>query len=129
MQRNGNFLLFFIYGISYTFSIFAKCNSQKGAKKKFENFYCFFLLRRLNTQNKTKKKSKISKCPKVGTVLGPFGSKKGKRDFFLKNLIRPLFTPYTPLTSCKKVTMDPHIFSQKKTEQDNMNSLKQVKID
>ena len=27
------------------FSIFAKCQSQKGAKKKFEKFYCFFLLR------------------------------------------------------------------------------------
>ena len=27
------------------FSIFAKCQSQKGAKKNFEKFYCFFLLR------------------------------------------------------------------------------------
>ena len=26
------------------FSIFAKCQSQKGVKKKFEKFYCFFLL-------------------------------------------------------------------------------------
>ena len=46
--------------------------------------------------------SKISKFPKVGTVLGPFGPKKGQRDFFLKNLIRPLFTPYIPLASCQK---------------------------
>ena len=34
--------------------------------------------------------------------FGPFWPKKGQRDFFLKNLIRPLFTPYIPLTSCKK---------------------------
>ena len=32
----------------------------------------------------------------------PFCPKKGQRDFFLKNLFWPLFTPYCSLTSCKK---------------------------
>ena len=32
----------------------------------------------------------------------PFCPQKGYRDFFLKNLLWPLFTPYCPLTSCKK---------------------------
>ena len=66
------------------FSIFAKCQSQKGAKKKFEKFYCFFLLRMTQNYSSFFFFSKISKSPKVGTVLGPFGPKKGQRDFFLK---------------------------------------------
>ena len=32
----------------------------------------------------------------------PFCPKAAQRDFFLKNLFWPLFTPYCPLTSCKK---------------------------
>ena len=56
------------------FSIFAKCQSQKGAKKKFEKFYCFFLLR----MTQFFFFSKISKSPKVGTVLGPFGPQRLK---------------------------------------------------
>jgi hypothetical protein len=72
--------------------------SQKGVKKIFEKFSCFFLL------NSIREKKIFFFFQKfgVGPVLGPFGPKKGQRDFFLKNLIRPLFTPYTPLTSCKK---------------------------
>ena len=73
-------------------------SESKRSQKKIRKI---FLLR-----NRKKKfiffSSKISKSPKVGTVLGPFGPKKGQRDFFLKNLIRPLFTPYMPLDSCKK---------------------------
>ena len=59
------------------------CQSQKGAKKKFEKFSCFFLLR-IAKKIAIFFSSKISKSPKVGTVLGPFGPKKGQRDFFLK---------------------------------------------
>ena len=32
----------------------------------------------------------------------PFCPKTAQRDLFLKNLFWPLFTPYCPLTSCKK---------------------------
>ena len=69
---------------------------------------------------KTKSKSKISakkRCKSMyDTTLfdffyfGPlwtpfdpfFGPKKGKRDFFLKNLFQPVLTPYCLLTSSKK---------------------------
>ena len=47
----------------------------------------------------------------------PFCPKKGQRDFFLKNLFWPLFTPYCPLTSCKKSekTNDSIFFKVSKT--------------
>ena len=123
---------------------------KKEPKKFAKNFLAFSCLEWL------KKKSKIPKSPKVGTVLGPFGPKTqntthqssitpllhsfyqilssykkllktvkplsrystlknraiwldepflaifGQIRIFPKYLIRPLFTPYTPPTSCKK---------------------------
>jgi len=72
------------------------------SKNFFEKFYCFFVLRM--TQFAKKWKKIFSKFFEIfeNSILGTFGPKKGQRDFFLKNLIRPLFTPYIPLTSCKK---------------------------
>ena len=57
------------------FSIFAKCQSQKGAKKIFEKFYCFFLLRMTQKFSFFFFFKKFKKTPKVGPVLGPFGPK------------------------------------------------------
>ena len=67
------------------FSIFATCqSSQKGAKKKFEKFSCFFLLRIAKKFAIFFSFPKISKSPKVGTVLGPFGPKTAKYEFSRK---------------------------------------------
>ena len=85
------------------FSIFAKCQSQKGAKKNFENFYCFFLLRM------TQKIlffsfffQKFQKSPKVGPVLGPFGPKTQNTTH--QSSITPLLHSfYHILSSYKKL--------------------------
>ena len=47
----------------------------------------------------------------------PFCPKTTQRDFFLKNRFLPLFTPYCPLTSCKKSekTNDSIFFKVQKT--------------
>ena len=74
------------------FSIFAKSQSQKRSQKKFENFYCFFLLR-MTQKFSIFFSPKITKSPKVGTVLGPFGPKKGQRDFFSEKSDSATFYP------------------------------------
>ena len=96
------------------FSIFAKCQSQKGAKKNFEKFYCFFLLRMTQKFSIFFFFSKISKSPKVGTVLGPFGPKTQNTTH--QSSITPLLHSfYHILSSYKKLLKTVKPFSRYST--------------
>ena len=74
--------------------------------KIFEKCYYFFLLRMTQFAKKRKiffsKILEILKILKISSDFWPFWLFFGQIRIFQKNLIRPLFTPYIPLTSCKK---------------------------
>ena len=81
--------------------------SVRGSQNRVQNFFsknfiAFSCLEWLNSQKKWKKFFSKFFENFENFIFGTFCPKKGQNDFFLKNLIRPLFTPYIPLTSCKK---------------------------
>ena len=88
--------------------------SQKGAKKNFENFYCFFLLRMTQKFSIFFLFQKFQKSPKVGTVLGPFGPKTQNTTH--QSSITPLLHSfYHILSSYKKLLKTVKPFSRYST--------------
>ena len=96
------------------FSIFAKCQSQKGAKKNFEKFIVFSCLEWLKNSQFFFFFQKFQKSPKVGTVLGPFGPKTQNTTH--QSSITPLLHSfYHILSSYKKLLKTVKPFSRYST--------------